>query len=500
MARMPTALDLKSKFQTNAPSSFRSLQPFDDGHTPALAKIRELPNQLRPVDQYRPEALRAKPFMASFDYAVEAMVADLVYLESTIWTEGTNSWGAYVTIEDCKKGIEASEKDGSTAATRAEEWGEYWKQEYDKHTKNEAFKGDREVYRKWLALEVAIGFLFTAPRIEGTIEPKPRPEGFFDSDLHPSKVLGSNPSRSNVHGFALWSLVSIRNLPHGVSYHIDYAELLRYKTGIIHPPVYAGTVQCTRGSEECGWGGGGYYVNRGGLEHYRSCGYKGCKLDGGRGAKGITLDPKVGKEGGEWAEVPYRYRRGTWHTGELPHQSGEVFYKEEAGKEEGGNRGWGKTRVIIGINAFDFVIGGEVSKATEHSKAFNREVRLSQALTAQEKKTGGGKGGGMDLKAVMEGSGAVKKMLVLAKREKIKRMLKEERNKMDEVVERLEGVKEVEVLVKQIIEKVGVGRDTAHVHVNLKIIQGKIVVVEGEEGKNWKEKGLVRMKARIMVK
>ena len=72
------------------------------------------------------------------------------------------------------------------------------------------------------------------------------------------------------------------------------------------------------------------------------------------------VTPSVGTPGSNWAEVPYKYRRGTWHTGELPHQSGEVFDRD--GEEEGGNKGWGKTRVIVGINAFDWGIGEEVRK------------------------------------------------------------------------------------------------------------------------------------------
>ena len=105
----------------------------------------------------------------------------------------------------------------------------------------------------------------------------------------------------------------------------------------------------------------------------------------------------------------------------------------------------------------------------------------------------------MDLKAVMEGSGAVRKMLVLAKREKIKRMLEEERRKMDEVVEGWEGGTAGE-LVEKIIEDVGVGRDTAHVHVNLKVHKEELSVgkVCGEEGGGWKgEDGLVKLTALL---
>ena len=63
-----------------------------------------------------------------------------------------------------------------------------------------------------------------------------------------------------------------------VEYHIDYAELYRYETNIIHPPLYAGTVQVSPlGTQSITQAnktmeGGSFLVNTAGLEHYKRLG------------------------------------------------------------------------------------------------------------------------------------------------------------------------------------------------------------------------------------
>ena len=90
-----------------------------------------------------------------------------------------------------------------------------------------------------------------------------------------------------IHGVAVWCLTSAANK--AVDYHIDYAELYRcsivsvvsyikichrYETNVIHPPLYAGTMQISpvEGGEMTG---GDFCVNTDGLEHYKRFGYKG---------------------------------------------------------------------------------------------------------------------------------------------------------------------------------------------------------------------------------
>ena len=269
----------------------------------------------------------------------------------------------------------------------------------------------------------------------------------------------------------------MKSLPHGVSYHIDYAELIRFKTGIIHTPIYAGSVHCTRESETSGWKGGGYYANVGGLEHYEKVGYKGMKLDENRGTKGVLIDPTPKPDNG-WVEIPYKYGRGIFHTGELPHQSGQVFYSDE---NNGGDR-WGTTRVMVGINAFGHEIGPEVMRAPEHSPSFNRDVKLSQLVAkseAREKKKGGV--GGMGMEAI-KGDPVVRKMLVLAKREKIKREMADERQKMEECIVNVvgSGVADVTDIIDKVVEATSCpGRDAAHVQVNLMVKSEVLELVEG---------------------
>ncbi len=74
-------------------------------------------------------------------------------------------------------------------------------------------------------------------------------------------------------GTAVWCLCSDET--DSVQYHIDYAELYRYETNIIYPPLYAGTCQVSpiSGSEDME--GGDFQANVTGVEHYRRFGYKG---------------------------------------------------------------------------------------------------------------------------------------------------------------------------------------------------------------------------------
>jgi hypothetical protein len=60
-----------------------------------------------------------------------------------------------------------------------------------------------------------------------------------------------------------------------VQYHIDYAELYRYETNVIYPPLYAGTCQVSPVHGDEDMVGGDFQANVRGIEHYRQFGYKG---------------------------------------------------------------------------------------------------------------------------------------------------------------------------------------------------------------------------------
>jgi hypothetical protein len=50
-------------------------------------------------------------------------------------------------------------------------------------------------------------------------------------------------------------------------------ELFRYETGIIIPPLAAGTIQIL--DKDCAMEGGEFMANSEGIAHYRKFGYKG---------------------------------------------------------------------------------------------------------------------------------------------------------------------------------------------------------------------------------
>ena len=77
-------------------------------------------------------------------------------------------------------------------------------------------------------------------------------------------------------GTAVWCLCSDET--DSVQYHIDYAELYRYETNVIYPPLYAGTCQVSPFNGDDDMVGGDFQANIRGIEHYREFGYKGTKL------------------------------------------------------------------------------------------------------------------------------------------------------------------------------------------------------------------------------
>ena len=76
---------------------------------------------------------------------------------------------------------------------------------------------------------------------------------------------------SRIHGTVVWCLQSGTSA--SVTYHIDYAELYRYETDTIHPPLYAGTAHIS--PKSILMKGGDFMANTEGLDHYRRFGYKG---------------------------------------------------------------------------------------------------------------------------------------------------------------------------------------------------------------------------------
>ena len=75
---------------------------------------------------------------------------------------------------------------------------------------------------------------------------------------------------------AVWCLSS--TLSNEVEYHIDYAELYRYETNIVQPPLYAGTLHLSPFTSAADMVGGDFCVNTQGLSNYIKLGYKGISI------------------------------------------------------------------------------------------------------------------------------------------------------------------------------------------------------------------------------
>mmetsp|Transcript_15372 Transcript_15372/g.23150 ORF Transcript_15372/g.23150 Transcript_15372/m.23150 type:complete len:367 (-) Transcript_15372:168-1268(-) len=166
--------------------------------------------------------------------------------------------------------------------------------------------------------------------------------------------------KTRIHGCAVWCLSSGET--NSVEYHIDYAELYRYETNIIHPPLYAGTCHVSPlvGDEMLG---GDFSANLNGLDHYKRFGYKGQLAP-------LTELEKDMESTGDWVKVRYRRNRGIIHDGDLPHFSSRVR-----------SMPLGKRRVILGFNFFSDAVGECCIRAPEHSDAFNRTVKLYQMMS-----------------------------------------------------------------------------------------------------------------------
>ncbi len=205
-------------------------------------------------------------------------------------------------------------------------------------------------------------------------------------------LIGSD--KFKIHGTVVWCLSS--NEDNEVQYHIDYAELFRYETNVIHPPLYAGTCHVAPLAERLpngleGMGlmeGGDFMANTAGLDHYKKFGYK-CRLQPPNSIfEDLKKDPN-------WITVKYNHNRGILHDGDFPHLSTKVT---SLPKNSGANPNYSDLpvkRVILGFNCFSDIVKSCCERAPEHSDAFNRTVKLYQTLSkASNSNSEVGGGGG----------------------------------------------------------------------------------------------------------
>ena len=276
-----------------------------------------------------------------------------------------------------------------------------------------------------------------------------------------------------IHGVGVWSLSS--STSQNVPYHIDYAEYIRYKYNIVVPPLFAGTVQCTPYSsthnaehiDKCcnnhsycyddetnvSMKGGNFAVNLNGWDHYETFGYKGCKRNdsmGGLKARVMSTnndslqDKKTHDENihidhnTQWVTIPYKFNQGILHTGHLPHLSTIIngFHHCTTNNDNNDAANHEMKRVIMGFNVFSDDIGPLVSKVPEHSESFRRWVKWHRAVVLKNnfsRANDGNANSQTKLTSVYDNwkktvklddlrkNKPLMKLLVLAKREKIKR-------------------------------------------------------------------------------
>ncbi|KAL7548150.1 hypothetical protein ACHAWF_011441 [Thalassiosira exigua] len=366
--------------------------------------------------------------------------------------KGESPWGTYVTTKEALKWIEwnqlkrqNSQCDNRTFDEHLAVWRQEGAQFYEwqnnlsvtsdeKKEEHMLCTGnvrsfvnnmdDLDFVRHVLAVEaVARFFLETIPLDAGATEVVKASADQLSSDA----LFQKEQFIKEAHGVAVWALSS--NSGNSVSYHIDYAELFRYEYNITVPPfkLWNGESKTNDNlSKQNHMRGGEFCVNLRGLEHYAEHGYKGNlsgdpmggwrRPDAAEGsphhAGGAHID-----DANQWVTIPYAFNRGIAHHGELPHLSAPI---ETIGPSN-------VSRVIVGFNVFGHDVGMQVSKAPEHSKAFRRKVRLYRSTIASTRKSkGAGRKStqdGMDLNQIRQNKGLTK-LLVLAKREKVKSELR----------------------------------------------------------------------------
>ncbi|KAF0709360.1 Aste57867_5950 [Aphanomyces stellatus] len=169
-----------------------------------------------------------------------------------------------------------------------------------------------------------------------------------------SKALPSQDWTAT-HGVVVWVITS--DVDDVVAYHMDYAEMFRYQTNVTYPPLYSGTLHVSP-LHDGDIQGGEFYAFTSGLDHYKTHGYK------------ASLAPVKNHD----KVVSYRHCRGILVDGNFPHGSTVVTALPPETK-----------RVVVGLNLFNHEIGPHAQAYPEHSRKFNKYVKVAQAAAKSQR-------------------------------------------------------------------------------------------------------------------
>jgi hypothetical protein len=449
---------------------------FDDGHVPENLKNDDDTCSTRLVNyprffNHRPAAVHV------LDSAASSNLVDALY-ELTV--RESQPWGDYVTIEQVQ-GL--------------------WKQQQEQYEKQGGPAVDSTRDKEELAIHAVASFLknamsqkvvsmrYTNDSNTGEKnEQQTETETVVDSNNGEEStypLLFDESDLRRAHGVAIWALAADEGSR--VPYHLDYAEQIRYESNVIVPPVLAGVLHCTSARVE----GGDYCAHLDGLEHYEKYGYKGAKqkLQEGGSTSEVSSVLPVEEDPG-WVQVSYKYNRMIWQSGHLPHLSTTVRRLSTTGTDtadkpqsDAGSRiSFAPKRVIVGFNVFLHDVGPTVQLAPEHSAAFRRKVKVQRFLSQKRL---------LSLSLVQQNP-SLAKMLVLAKRTKLKQEFCQKQQELNGEIRRALQPREtvtavvpvsVSELMKQFGRSDGVWPSAADVQVQIhyQCQDGRLSIVQGDK-------------------
>jgi hypothetical protein len=319
---------------------------------------------------WRPNTWHSSLVTATVQVVDDALPASLVHeiYRFTI-NHNESSWGSYVPVNDILSKLWSSD---------------------DRSDSKGGCGGDLSI--ETLAAQACCGYLRHALRKRGGLlrellirelnEAEPHE---FDQD--DERMILSALTRS-LHGVGVWALSSTAKS--SVTYHVDYAEQVRYRHNVVVLPHLAGTLHCSPVERMYG---GDLHVYES-FQHYERHGYKACKEN----------LPETSDDSSLLHNISYRFNRLVVMAGHLPHSSAEV---REIDPPE-------CRRVIVGFNLFGHDIGSIVQNAPEHSATWKRQVKMMRLQHSQEHRRIP-----LSISSIPQLSPGIRKLLVLAKRRKI---------------------------------------------------------------------------------